>query len=146
MAGRIPYKQISKGTLIAAFIATIGVLGYLSVVEAFYPNRVKVSVLSIHDQQPVRGKKIIFRALDCSPQPCQPEVLAEGHTDFFGNIRLTTKQLTDSFEVVVDGFTDDGPWQKRPGSLFFTRSYADRDFYTANLAQTGLTLTLTPAQ
>jgi hypothetical protein len=143
---KLPYKRLGKGVAALAFIAAIGTVGYYAVEEAFYPNRVKVSIINSQTDKPIVGKKIVIREADCQPQPCEPEVLAEGRTDFFGNIRVTTKQLKDSFIIQVEGFSDDGPWLKRPGSLFFGRQYGDREFVSANLAQTDLTVKLQPAQ
>lgn len=142
----IPYRRISKllGTL--GFVAAIGIIGYFAIEEAFYPNRVKVTVLNGQTDKPIKGKKVVIRQAECQPQPCQPEVLVEGRTDLFGNIQVTTKELKDSFIVEAEGFHDDGPWLKRPGSLFFGRQYGDREFESANVAQSDLTIKLQPTQ
>src|SRR3990167_7841575 len=141
-ARRIPYKRIGKLLATVGFVAAIGIIGYMAVEEAFYPNRVKVTFLNGHTYKPIKGKKIIIRQAECQPEPCEPAVLAEGRTDLFGNIRVTTKQLKDSFVVEAEGFEEDGPWLKRPGSLFFGRQYGDREFESANVAQTDLTVKL----
>jgi hypothetical protein len=146
MARSIPYKRIGKWLAAIAFIVVVGLVGYLAIEEAFYPNRVKVTVLNLQNDKPLINKKIIIREADCAPKPCEPPVMVEGRTDLFGNIRVTTKQLNESFVVEVEGFQDDGPWLKRPGSLFFGRQYSDRQFESANIAQTDLTIKLQPTQ
>src|SRR5688572_20762235 len=144
MKRHIPYRRIGKGLAVLGFIAAVLTIGYFAFDQAFYPNRVKVTVVNKSTSEPIRGVRVVIRAIGCTPQPCEPEVLADGRTDLFGNLRVTTKQLKQSFTVQAEGYQDDGPWIKRPGSLFFGRQYADREFESANVAQTDLTVKLQP--
>lgn len=144
MKRQLPLRRIGKILAVLGFVSAVGIIGYLAAEEAFYPNRVKVTVLNGQSGSPIKGKKVVIREADCFPQPCEPEILAEGRTDFFGNLRVTTKELSESFVVEAEGFEADGPWLKRPGSLFFGRQYGEREFESANLAQTDLTVKLEP--
>ena len=146
MAFSIPFKKIGKWALVLSFIAVISWVGYLVFDELFYHGRVKVTVIDKHTNKPITLTNITFKELECSPQPCEPKVLAVGKTNLFGNLRINTKEIDESFQVIVQGYHNDGPWTKRPGSLLFSRVYGERDFYSANLSQTDLQLLLEPNQ
>ncbi len=137
-------KKLAKYLLVIAFIAAIPTVAYFSAQELFYSSRVKITVTERNSNKPVRNHRLVFQTL-CDPTPCKPEILAEVRTNFLGHAAISTKQMTESFEIVTDGYQTDGPWLKRPGSLFFSRQYDDRDFYSVNLSQSELTIKLAPS-
>lgn len=137
-------KRIPKYLFVLGFIGAIGAIAYFSVQELFYSNRVKVIVMDRKANKPLRNHHVVLRTV-CTEQPCEAKTLVEGRTNLLGHLGIVTKQLSDSFEVVAEGYQTDGPWLKRPGSLFFSRNYEDHDFYSANIAQTDLEIKLMPS-
>lgn len=138
-------KRIWKYLLVLALIIMAGIAVYYGVQSIFYPNRVKVTVLNRQTNKPVTSHQFTLREVCSAGTECEHKTLLTAKTNIFGKFTTTTKQLTDSFEVVADGYKTDGPWLKRPASLFFSRQYSDSDFYSTNISQTDLVIKVEPA-
>jgi len=145
MAFKHHAKRASKGLVILLFLGAIAASLYLAY-SIVAPGRVKITVFDRAANKPLANKKVIIRSTECQPQPCEGEVLVEGRTNVFGNLKLNTKELADSFKVSVDGFKEEGPFRKNPGSLAFSHTYEDGEFFFVDIGLADMELKLTPTQ
>src|SRR5687768_2005152 len=138
-------RRAVKYVIPLLFVMAALAVGYLSVQKVFYPNRVKVSLINRQTNKPITSQKVTLRKV-CSPGvQCETITLLETKTNVFGSFTTSTKELSDSFEVIAEGYKTDGPWLKRPASLFFSRSYSDQEIYSINIGNNDLEIKLEPA-
>jgi hypothetical protein len=136
--------KIFKWLFVLAFIGAIGVGIYLVAQQLLYRGEVKVAVLKRGSAEPIAGKEVIFERICSATEECVTEEMFRKTTSSAGIFYVNSKQLNSSFNVVASGFAVDGPWQKRPGSLLFTRQYAVGDVYQADVTEDDLIITLLP--
>lgn len=140
----ITRRHISKAAkilILGTFLIAIPAALYITYATIMLSNRVKVHVVSATDNKPVTNRKIVFRSTECEPKPCQGKILAEVETSLFGNATLTTKELSDSFVVEVEGYKVSEEYLRSPGSLQFSKQN-DAEFYSVDISQGDLRIIL----